>query len=69
MHREFFENCILSLQEVEKKWPGDLDKMRRMSLVEEYEEKKINMAFLSIVGSHAINGVAAIHSEIIKADM
>lgn len=43
--------------------------MRRMSLVEEYEEKKINMAFLSIVGSHAINGVAAIHSEIIKADM
>lgn len=60
---------FLHLKDVEKKWPGDLEKMRRMSLVEEYEEKKINMAFLSIVGSHAINGVAAIHSEIIKADM
>ena len=42
--------------------------MRRMSLVEEGAEKKINMAHLAIVGSHAVNGVAAIHSEIIKRD-
>lgn len=55
------------LQEVSKKWPGDNDRLRRMSLVEEDGEKKINMAHLSIVGSHAVNGVAAIHSEIIKA--
>jgi len=54
---------------VEKKYPGDLDRLRRMSLVEEDGEKRINMAYLSIVGSHAVNGVAAIHSEIIKRDM
>lgn len=54
------------LKEVSKKFPGDNERVRRMSLVEEAGEKKINMAHLSIVGSHAINGVAAIHSEIIK---
>ena len=54
------------LSEVEKKWPGDFDRMRRMSLIEEGPEKKVHMANLSIVGSHAINGVAAIHSDIIK---
>lgn len=59
----------LHLQKVLKKWPGDLDKMHRMSLVEEDGEKRINMAHLSIVGSHAVNGVARIHSEIIKADL
>ncbi|XP_023287386.1 glycogen phosphorylase, muscle form-like [Seriola lalandi dorsalis] len=40
--------------------------MRRMSLIEEGDVKKINMAHLCIVGSHAVNGVARIHSEIIK---
>ena len=47
------------------KFPGDLDRMRRMSCVEEHGEKKINMAHLAIVGSHAINGVAAIHSQLL----
>jgi len=37
-----------------------------MSIVEEHGEKKINMAHLAIVGSHAVNGVAAIHSDIIQ---
>ena len=37
-----------------------------MSLVEEGDEKRINMAHLCIVGSHAVNGVAQIHSDIIK---
>jgi len=37
-----------------------------MSLVEEGNEKKINMAHLCIVGSHVVNGVAAIHSDILK---
>jgi len=58
----------LHLEEVLKKWPGDLDRMRRMSLVEEHGEKKVNMALVAIVGSHAVNGVAAIHSEILKND-
>ncbi|KAJ8919353.1 hypothetical protein NQ315_003938 [Exocentrus adspersus] len=60
---------FLHLKEVEKKWPGDFDRMRRMSLVEEDGEKRVNMANLSIVGSHAVNGVARIHSEIIKTDL
>lgn len=51
---------------VAKRWPGDMDRLRRMSLVEEEGEKRINMAYLCIVGSHAINGVAAIHSNLIK---
>uniref|UniRef100_A0A670ZEI4 Alpha-1,4 glucan phosphorylase n=1 Tax=Pseudonaja textilis TaxID=8673 RepID=A0A670ZEI4_PSETE len=48
-------------------FPGDLDRLRRMSLVEEGSVKRINMAHLCIVGSHAVNGVAWIHSEILKA--
>lgn len=57
--------CLL-FQEVSGRWPEDNDRLRRMSLIEEGSEKKINMAHLSIVGSHAVNGVAALHSEILK---
>ncbi|KRT86264.1 hypothetical protein AMK59_582 [Oryctes borbonicus] len=57
------------LEDVLKKWPGDMDRMRRMSLIEEDGGKRVNMAHLSIVGSHAVNGVARIHSEIIKKDL
>lgn len=60
---------FLWLKEVEKLYPGDMDRMRRMSMVEEDGEKRINMARLSIVGSHAVNGVAAIHTEILKRDL
>jgi starch phosphorylase len=56
------------LDEVSEKWPGDIDRLRRMSLVEEGTEKRINMAHLAIVGSHVINGVAQIHSHILKND-
>lgn len=59
----------LHLQDVEKRWPGNWDKLRTLSLIEEDGEKRVNMANLSIVGSHAINGVARIHSEIIKDDL
>ncbi|CAD5113172.1 DgyrCDS2361 [Dimorphilus gyrociliatus] len=55
------------LDQVRIRWPGDNERLRRMSLVEEGVEKKINMAHLCIVGSHAVNGVAAIHSNIIKS--
>merc|ERR1712142_675408 len=50
---------------VSSRYPGDFDRMRRMSCVEEHGEKKINMAHLAIVGSHAVNGVAAIHSQLL----
>lgn len=60
---------FLHLENVKKKFPNDLDRMRRMSLVEEEGDKRINMAHLSIVGSHAVNGVAQIHSDILKAEL
>ncbi|XP_051507520.1 glycogen phosphorylase, liver form-like [Myxocyprinus asiaticus] len=49
----------------------DLDRIRRMSLIEERGGKRvnINMAHLRIVGSHKVNGVAQIHSDIIKTDI
>ncbi|XP_015686682.1 glycogen phosphorylase, muscle form-like, partial [Protobothrops mucrosquamatus] len=55
------------LDKVYATFPGDLDRMRRMSMVEEGSVKRINMAHLCIVGSHAVNGVARIHSDILKA--
>lgn len=61
-----YEINALFLKEVSEKWPGDMERMRRMSLVEEGPEKRINMSHLCIVGSHAINGVAALHSELLK---
>jgi len=50
---------------VSRKYPGDWERMRRMSCVEEQGEKRINMAHLAIVGCHAVNGVAAIHSNLL----
>ena len=50
------------------KYPGDLGKLSRMSLVQE-NPKKIRMANLSVVGSKAVNGVAAVHSELVKTDL
>ncbi|XP_013855071.1 glycogen phosphorylase, muscle form [Austrofundulus limnaeus] len=55
------------LERVAAKYPGDMDRLRRMSLIEEGGQKRINMAHLCIVGSHAVNGVAQIHSDILKA--
>uniref|UniRef100_A0A672GI50 Alpha-1,4 glucan phosphorylase n=1 Tax=Salarias fasciatus TaxID=181472 RepID=A0A672GI50_SALFA len=55
------------LERVAAKYPGDNDRLRRMSLIEEGGQKRINMAHLCIVGSHAVNGVAQIHSDILKA--
>lgn len=58
------------LQQVKERWPEEeMERMRRMSLIEEDGEKRVNMARLSIVGSHAVNGVARIHSDIIKSDL
>ena len=57
-----------NLKTVLKAFPNDSGKLREMSLIEEDGEKRVNMAYLAIVGSHAVNGVAAIHSQIIKDD-
>ena len=55
------------LRTVARSWPGDIDRQRRMSIIEEGPEKQVRMANLAIVGSHAINGVSRLHSELIKS--
>ena len=57
------------LNEVRKRFPGDNERYRRMSIIEEGQEKRVRMANLAIVGSHAVNGVAAMHTEILKTDV
>lgn len=57
------------LKNVEKVFPGDYEKLKRMSLVEEDGVKRINMGYLCVVGSHAVNGVAAIHSHLVKTTL
>lgn len=55
------------LQDVAKKFPKDVDLLSRISIIEENSpERQIRMAFLAIVGSHKVNGVAELHSELIK---
>jgi starch phosphorylase len=54
------------LDDVRAKYPGDDARVARVSLIEEGEPKKVRMANLAIVGSHSTNGVAAIHSELLK---
>jgi len=55
------------LDEVRLKFPDDNDRLSRMSLINEEGEKSVRMANLACVGSHAINGVAELHTELLKA--
>jgi glycogen phosphorylase len=57
------------LRQVAMKWPGDMQRLSRMSIIEENPEKCVRMAFLSIVGSHKVNGVAHLHSELLKSHL
>jgi len=54
------------LHDVRTRFPGDDERVARVSLIEEGEPKKIRMAHLAIVGSHSTNGVAAIHSDLLE---
>ncbi|HEX2457676.1 MAG TPA: glycogen/starch/alpha-glucan family phosphorylase, partial [Vicinamibacterales bacterium] len=54
------------LDDVRRRVPGDEDLVRRLSLVDEQGEGHVRMAHLASAGSHAINGVAALHSELLK---
>ncbi len=57
------------LEDVSGKWPASVDRLRRMSLIEEGAEQQVRMAHLAIVGSHSINGVAALHSELVRKSL
>lgn len=54
------------LDEVRIKFPDDLDRIRRMSIIDESGERYVRMAHLACIGSYAINGVAELHSELLK---
>ena len=54
------------LDDVRARFPGDDGRIQRVSLIEEGAERKIRMANLAIVGSHSTNGVAAIHSDLLR---
>ncbi len=54
------------LQEVRLAHPGDDERLRRLSLIDETGERHVRMANLAAVGSHAVNGVAALHTELLK---
>ncbi len=53
------------LHTVALKWPGDRNRQARMSLIEESGRKQVRMAYLAIVGSFSVNGVAALHSKLL----
>ncbi|MCD6205045.1 MAG: glycogen/starch/alpha-glucan phosphorylase [Candidatus Marinimicrobia bacterium] len=57
------------LQKVLSVFPGDLNQMGKMSIIEETNGKLIRMANLAFVGSHSVNGVSALHTEILKKDL
>ncbi len=57
------------LDQVRVKYLNDVDKLTRLSLIDESGERFIRMAHLACVGSHAINGVAALHTELLKRDV
>jgi len=54
------------LKEVAMHWPGDSERRRRMSIIEEDGVKSVRMAYLAIVGSFSVNGVAELHSNLLK---
>ncbi|MBN1354424.1 MAG: glycogen/starch/alpha-glucan phosphorylase [Candidatus Omnitrophica bacterium] len=64
-----YEINMRFLRDVAISYPGDIDLLRRVSLIEEGEPKKIRMAYLAIVGSHSINGVSELHTDIVKTQV
>jgi glycogen phosphorylase len=54
---------------VSRNFPGDADLIRRVSIVDESNGRRVRMAHLAVVGSHTVNGVAALHSELLKTTL
>jgi starch phosphorylase len=61
-----FEINANFLAEVSAHWPGDTERLSRMSLIEEGHGKQVRMAYLAIVGSYSVNGVAELHSKLLQ---
>tara|TARA_B100000965_G_C19599030_1_gene761587 strand:- start:2084 stop:4648 length:2565 start_codon:yes stop_codon:yes gene_type:complete len=54
---------------VEPKWPGDAEKIRKLSIIEEGAPKMVRMAHIAVIGSHSVNGVAELHTELLKGNL
>ena len=54
------------LKVVDQQWPGDVEKRRALSLIEEGDNPHVRMAYLAIVGSFSVNGVAGLHTDLLK---
>ncbi len=54
------------LDDVLSIYPGDMERVRRMSLIQEEPEKRVRMAHLGILGSHSVNGVSKLHTQLLK---
>lgn len=61
-----YEVNRLFLEEVAKKYPGDEERMRRMSIIQEDNPRRVRMAHVAIIGSFSVNGVSALHTELLK---
>ena len=61
-----FEINARYLSQVSQLWPGDTDRQRRMSIIEEGDDPQVRMAYLAIVASYSVNGVAALHTKLLK---
>ncbi|MGL6259278.1 glycogen/starch/alpha-glucan phosphorylase [Vibrio sp. WXL210] len=57
------------LKEVRAMWPGDVEKQQKLSIIQEGFHRMVRMANLCVIGSYAVNGVAALHSELVKKDL
>ena len=57
------------LRAVGRHWPMDVGRLQRMSIIEEGPEKQVRMAHLAIVGSHQVNGVSKLHTELLKSSL
>lgn len=57
------------LHDVNHRFPGDTELLRRVSIIDESHGRRVRMAHLAVVGSHTVNGVAALHSELLKSTL
>ncbi|QIR16172.1 glycogen/starch/alpha-glucan phosphorylase [Shewanella aestuarii] len=64
-----FEINARYLELVAHHWPGDIQKLRDMSIIEESPQQQIRMAYLAIVASFSVNGVAGLHTKLLKSGL
>ena len=64
-----FEMNARFMEEVAQRFPEDHDRMGRMSLIQEGDVKRVRMAHIAIIGSSSVNGVSALHTELLKANL